>query len=156
VIRFLRLYNVRGQRMTGASGVWVKLGETTAADESGGAADLSRASNPTPASTAALHKIAALGLSCSGWVSMHGCALNLDCDLTPFEHIVPCGLEDADKYAGVTSLKQVLEQQRPRLSKGPVILDHAKIRAQILQCFRDEFGLPAPIAIRTQTPHANT
>ena len=36
------------------------------------------------------------------WVSLHGIALNVDCDLSHFAGIVPCGIADA-RY-GVTSL----------------------------------------------------
>jgi lipoyl(octanoyl) transferase len=45
-------------------------------------------------------KIAALGIRVARGVTMHGFALNCDCDLAWFDRIVPCGLRDA----GVTSL----------------------------------------------------
>jgi lipoyl(octanoyl) transferase len=45
-------------------------------------------------------KIAAIGIRVSGGVTMHGFALNCDCDLSWFDRIVPCGLPDAT----VTSL----------------------------------------------------
>ncbi len=47
-------------------------------------------------------KIAAVGVRVSHGVTMHGFALNCDCDLTWFDRIVPCGISDA----GVTSLSQ--------------------------------------------------
>ncbi|MGQ9863567.1 MAG: lipoyl(octanoyl) transferase LipB [Bacteroidia bacterium] len=37
-------------------------------------------------------KIAAQGVKLSRWVSMHGFALNVTTDLTPFQWIIPCGL----------------------------------------------------------------
>lgn len=46
-------------------------------------------------------KIAAIGIKCSRFVSMHGLALNVNTDLEMFTHIVPCGI--ADK--GVTSME---------------------------------------------------
>ncbi len=49
-------------------------------------------------------KIAALGISVRGGVSMHGVALNVCPDLGWFDAIVPCGLEDA----GVTSMSRAL------------------------------------------------
>jgi lipoyl(octanoyl) transferase len=64
-------------RIKGRSGVWVR------ADERG----------PD-------RKIAAIGIRVASGVTMHGFALNCDCDLSAFEHIVPCGIPDA----GVTSL----------------------------------------------------
>ncbi|HEU5301108.1 MAG TPA: lipoyl(octanoyl) transferase LipB [Acidimicrobiia bacterium] len=45
-------------------------------------------------------KIAAVGVRITRGRSMHGFALNVDPDLTMFDHIVPCGIHDL----GVTSL----------------------------------------------------
>jgi lipoyl(octanoyl) transferase len=47
-------------------------------------------------------KVAAIGIRVSAGVTMHGFALNCDCDLSWFDRIVPCGLTDAT----VTSLSQ--------------------------------------------------
>ena len=47
-------------------------------------------------------KVAAIGIRVSQGATMHGFALNCDCDLTWFDRIVPCGLTDAT----VTSLSQ--------------------------------------------------
>jgi lipoate-protein ligase B len=38
-------------------------------------------------------KIGSIGLHVSRGVSMHGFAVNVDCDLQPFEWIVPCGID---------------------------------------------------------------
>jgi lipoyl(octanoyl) transferase len=45
-------------------------------------------------------KVAAIGIRVARGVTMHGFALNCDCDLSWFERIVPCGIPDAT----VTSL----------------------------------------------------
>ncbi len=64
-------------RVEGRSGVWV-------------AAD-----GPGPA-----RKIAAIGIRVARGTTLHGFALNCDCDLGAYSAIVPCGIADA----GVTSL----------------------------------------------------
>lgn len=53
------------------------------------------------------HKICAMGIRCSRYVTTHGLALNCNTDLSWFEHIVPCGLHGK----GVTSLSSVLEKE---------------------------------------------
>jgi lipoyl(octanoyl) transferase len=45
-------------------------------------------------------KIAAIGIRVARGVTMHGFALNAEPDLTPFQAIIPCGIQDA----AVTSL----------------------------------------------------
>ena len=72
---------VRTGRVAGRSGVWV------AADERG----------PD-------RKIAAIGIRVARGTTLHGFALNCDCDLSAFSAIVPCGISDA----GVTSLTDEL------------------------------------------------
>lgn len=37
-------------------------------------------------------KIASIGIGVRHWISMHGFAINVCGDLTPFEHITPCGI----------------------------------------------------------------
>jgi len=46
-------------------------------------------------------KICAFGVKTSRWVTMHGFALNVNPDLSYFNHIVPCGIQDK----AVTSLQ---------------------------------------------------
>ena len=49
-------------------------------------------------------KIAAIGVKISRGVAHHGFALNVNTDLTYFDHIIPCGITDR----AVTSLAQFL------------------------------------------------
>ncbi|GHV04176.1 octanoyltransferase [Bacteroidia bacterium] len=80
VIRFLSCYGITGQRLEGATGVWID------------------------ASTKRACKICAIGVRSSRFVTMHGLALNINTDLTGFSLINPCGFIDK----GVTSLEKEL------------------------------------------------
>jgi lipoyl(octanoyl) transferase len=51
-------------------------------------------------------KIASIGVGVRHWITMHGFALNVCGDLSPFRHIVPCGIDNIvmtsmEKEAGV-------------------------------------------------------
>lgn len=83
MIRLLADYGLEGDRIAGATGVWLDVGQPTA------------------------RKICAFGVRCSRWVTMHGFALNVNTDLTYFQGIVPCGISDK----GVTSLAQELGRE---------------------------------------------
>lgn len=54
-------------------------------------------------------KIAAIGVAVKQWTTLHGFALNVNTDLTPFTGIIPCGITAVD--GTVTSLQ--LELGRP-------------------------------------------
>jgi lipoyl(octanoyl) transferase len=49
-------------------------------------------------------KIAAIGIKVSRWITMHGFAFNVNTDLSLFNGIIPCGINDK----AVTSLKKEL------------------------------------------------
>jgi lipoic acid synthetase len=51
-----------------------------------------------------LGKVAAIGVRVSQMTTMHGFALNVDPDLSYFDHIVPCGIEDRS----VTSVSELM------------------------------------------------
>ncbi|KAJ1399597.1 hypothetical protein B484DRAFT_301315, partial [Ochromonadaceae sp. CCMP2298] len=40
------------------------------------------------------HKVAALGVKISRWVTLHGVAVNVSPDMRYFDNIVPCGIRD--------------------------------------------------------------
>lgn len=83
IMAALARFNVRGERRDGRIGIWVDRGPHVL----GGRRE---------------DKIAALGIRVRRWVTFHGIALNVDCDLSHFQGIVPCGISD-QRY-GVTSL----------------------------------------------------
>ena len=49
------------------------------------------------------HKIAALGVRLSRWVSMHGFAINIHTDLSLYRGMIPCGISDF----GLTSIAKI-------------------------------------------------
>ncbi len=51
-------------------------------------------------------KVAAIGVKISGGVAYHGFSLNVNPDLSYYDHIVPCGITDRE----VTSLSRLLDQ----------------------------------------------
>ena len=70
IIQLLKEYNVEAGRSPGFTGVWID------------------------ANTEKARKICAMGVKCSRWVTMHGIALNVSNELSFFNHIIPCGIED--------------------------------------------------------------
>ncbi|WP_426514856.1 lipoyl(octanoyl) transferase LipB [Dactylosporangium sp. McL0621] len=84
-------------RVEGRSGVWVP------ADERG----------PE-------RKVAAIGIRVARGVTLHGFALNADCDLSRYDIFVPCGIRDA----GVTSLSAELGRDVTVAEVLPVVERH--------------------------------
>ncbi|MDO8308992.1 MAG: lipoyl(octanoyl) transferase LipB [Actinomycetota bacterium] len=65
-------------------------------------------------------KIAAIGIRVSQGVTLHGFALNCDCDLAWFDRIIPCGIADA----GVTSLSRELDRGVSVADALPIVERH--------------------------------
>lgn len=84
IINTLAEYNIKAQRLQGATGVWVDT--------------------DNPGKT---RKICAIGVKASRFVTMHGFALNVNTNLSYFNYINPCGFTDK----GVTSIQNELGQQ---------------------------------------------
>jgi lipoyl(octanoyl) transferase len=65
VIDLLADLGLRGERISGLTGVWLEG-----------------------------RKVAAIGVGARRWISQHGLALNVDCALEGFGPVVPCGIAD--------------------------------------------------------------
>ncbi len=64
VIDVLQALGLQGERIEGLTGVWLDQ-----------------------------RKVAAIGVGCRRWITQHGLALNVTCDLEGFKSVVPCGLK---------------------------------------------------------------
>jgi len=86
LIQVLALYGLKGDRIPGLTGVWLEG-----------------------------RKVGAIGIKVSRWITMHGFALNVCPDLSGFQQIIPCGIDDkpvgslADFIPSI-SLHQVRQQ----------------------------------------------
>ncbi len=91
VIGTLATYGVTGERLCGATGVWVQQ----------------RGADEVPPTLA---KVCAMGIKLRRWITLHGLALNVTTDLTYFDLINPCGLGRP-----VTSLQTILGAACPTM-----------------------------------------
>lgn len=81
IILTLADYGLKGERSPGETGVWIE-----------------------PEVPGRERKICAMGVRCSRWITMHGFALNVNTDLSYFNHIIPCGIVNKQ----VTSMEKEL------------------------------------------------
>ena len=102
IIRTIAHYGIVGGRIDGLTGVWLDIDDPQKA-----------------------RKIAALGVKCSRWLTMHGFAFNVNTDLNYFNHIVPCGITDKK----VTSLSNELGHE----------MDMDEVKRILLQELADVF-----------------
>ena len=96
VIRTIAHFNIMGERIEGATGVWIDAGLPNE------------------------RKISAIGIRCSRNVAMHGLALNVGSDLSAFSAINPCGFTDR----GVTSISRETGRETPLEEVIPVLESH--------------------------------
>lgn len=105
IILTLADYGISAGRIDGLTGVWIDFEEG--------------AKEP--------RKICAMGVKSSRWVTMHGLALNVNTDLSYFNHIVPCGIDDK----AVTSMEKELGRK----------LDLAEVREKLSHHLATVFGM---------------
>ncbi len=84
IILTLADYGVKAGRSKGETGVWID-----------------------PDVKGKERKICAIGVRCSRWITMHGFAFNVNTDLSYFNHIIPCGIQNKQ----VTSLQKELGRE---------------------------------------------
>ncbi|MEO8173791.1 MAG: lipoyl(octanoyl) transferase LipB [Sediminibacterium sp.] len=84
IILTMAEYGLKGDRSAGETGVWLD-----------------------PDIKGKERKICAMGIKCSRWITMHGFAFNINTDLSYFDFIVPCGIENKQ----VTSLQKELGRE---------------------------------------------
>jgi len=94
LIQLLGVYGLKGDRVSGMTGVWLEG-----------------------------HKVAAIGIKVSRWITMHGFALNVCPDLSGFKRIVPCGI--ADKPVG--SIAQFIPDIRIEQVRQDVAANFAEV-----------------------------
>ena len=102
IIETLKEFSIKAERSAGETGVWIDT-----------------KNNP--------RKICAIGVKTSRWVTMHGFALNVNNDLSYFDHIVPCGITNKK----VTSMKNELN----------VDIDKSEVKRIIIKNFTKIFGM---------------
>jgi lipoyl(octanoyl) transferase len=99
LIRILAAYDVPGERNTGYTGVWTRG-----------------------------RKIASIGVHARDWVTWHGFALNVATNLSYFDLIVPCGIQDV-----------VMTSIARETSRDDLVL--ADVAAEAERAFGEVFGL---------------
>lgn len=97
MIRTCAEFGITAARVEGRSGAWM-LGHESGPDR----------------------KVGAIGARVAKGVSMHGFALNCDCDLSWYDRIVPCGIRDA----GVSTLSAEVGRHITVAEVTPVIERH--------------------------------
>lgn len=112
VIRTCADYGIVAERVEGLTGVWVD-------DE----------------------KICAMGIRCSRWVTMHGFAMNVNTDLSYFDHIIPCGITDkkVTSLSRLTGKNEDIEEVKRRLiAHFKEIFEMESIKKTEIQEFLDQ------------------
>jgi lipoate-protein ligase B len=76
-------------------------------------------------------KLASIGVHAREWVTTHGAALNVENDLSTFQHIVPCGLEAVE----MTSIARESERA------GVAYAGWERTETAVEAAIRERFGM---------------
>lgn len=109
LIRTLSRYGIPGERFAGYTGVWTNG-----------------------------RKIASIGVHARDWVTWHGFALNVVTDLSYFDFIVPCGIQDVE-------MTSIAKEMRVRGDEVPASLGIDSVGALAAGMFSEVFSLEAVV-----------
>jgi len=115
LIHTLARWDIEGYRLEKKPGVWVRWNHADA-------------------------KIAAIGVRIDHGVTIHGFALNVDLDLSPFSHIMPCGLAQCH----ITSMAEV----RQSTVSSSVVAQ--QVALEFAQIFNMQWMSPSPDIMRRE------
>ena len=103
VIQTLAEFAITAGRIKGLTGVWLDIDDAKSA-----------------------RKICAMGVKTSRWVTLHGFALNVNTDLSYFDKMIPCGIQDKSvtsmqkelrRAVDMTEVKNVMKEKLAELFK---------------------------------------
>ena len=116
-------FGITAQRVDGLTGIWA------GSEGVEGGVGAPRATEPGGVKGPPPHrfdKLAAIGVRISRWITSHGFALNVSTNLSHFDLIVPCGIQDR----GVTSMDRLLGRAVPM----------AEVESAVERSFQAIFG----------------
>lgn len=89
VIQTLAEFSIRAGRIKGLTGVWLDIDDPKKQ-----------------------RKICAMGVKTSRWVTLHGFALNVNTDLSYFDKMIPCGIQDKSVTSLQKELKEIVDMEK--------------------------------------------
>ena len=122
IVAALADHGVGAGVVEGLTGVWVARGGEAPAP------DATAASVAPAVAQGALRKIASIGIRVTRGITTHGLAINVTNDLTPFEWVVPCGIENCT----MTSVRRE-EPTPPRTTVADLGASLARRYAEIFE-----------------------
>jgi lipoyl(octanoyl) transferase len=110
LIEFLAGYKIEAKQREGLTGVWIGH-----------------------------RKIASIGVGVRHWITMHGFALNVCGDLSPFAHIIPCGISNVT----MTSMEKETGESLSIVNVASTFKKLVREKIRDLRCDRQAHALSA-------------